>query len=164
MHAEAYDYVRRVVLGAKFDYVIEYGSKNINGTVREVIDAKRYWGIDIVEGKDVDEVADAFTWRSEEPAQCIVCCEVLEHLKPIDGIIVSARANLSVGGWLVITCATDNRATHSAVDGGPLQEGEWYCNVAPSVLEDALKRCGFSIRSFQVNEDRGDLYAMAVKE
>ena len=49
-------YVEREVKGRTFKRVLEFGSLDINGTVRDVIAADHYHGIDQVAGPGVDEV------------------------------------------------------------------------------------------------------------
>ena len=62
-----------------------------------------------------------------------------------------------------MTCATEPRPPHSAIDGWDVRPGEWYANVAS---RDAIAL----IRSFapaawvvEVGLDRGDLYFRADK-
>lgn len=170
MHAEARRFVERQVRGRRFKRVLEFGSLDINGSVRDLVEADLYHGIDLVAGKGVDEVADATSYRSEEPYDLVICCEVLEHLKDKAGILHSAATCLrkrgcceKPGGELVITCATWGREPHSAVDGGALREGEWYENVNPAMLKLGLTYQGFEPQEMKVDFDRGDFYVSAVR-
>lgn len=169
MHAEARAYVEREVRGRHFKSVLEFGSLDINGSVRDVIDADQYHGIDLADGPGVDEVADARRYR-REPVELVVCCEVLEHVQDKAGIIDSA-ANCLRGpgccgrtpGMFVITCACNPRAPHSAADGGALREGEWYENVNPRLLKIGLDHLGFNVQRIIIDDVRGDLYVTALK-
>jgi hypothetical protein len=163
MHKEAYAYVRTQVLNLSFDNVVEFGSLDINGSVRGLFDTDSYYGIDLQEGPGVDEIADAATWESPEgEVDCIVCCEVLEHAPNVLGIIANAYRNLGQNGLLIITCATNPRQPHSAIDGGPKRANEWYENVEAETLRRAFKN-SFQIVDLTVSRERGDLYCVARK-
>lgn len=162
MHAEALEFVARTASTYYFELVIEFGSRNINGSVRSVIFCNRFWGIDLCPGPDVDEVADCAMWRnSEDPADLVVCCEVLEHSPNVEGIVLSAYENLKPGGMFLMTCATYPRKPHSAADGGPLQPGEHYENVDPDIFRATAQSVGFKVAEMDCHLTRGDLYAVA---
>lgn len=162
MHREAYAYVRTQVLNLTFDQVVEFGSLDINGSVRGLFDTDSYHGIDLQDGPGVDEIADAGTWRWDEEIDCIVCCEVLEHAPDPQQIIENAYANLGQNGLFIMTCATNPRAPHSAVDGGPIRDGEHYANVEADDYRRWLKGY-FGIVDLTVSRERGDLYCVARK-
>lgn len=159
MHAEALAYVNRFATPDEVR-VIEFGARDINGSPRHLFPNAVWWGIDLVDGPAVDEVADAATWTGE-PADIVVCCEVLEHADQWHGIVASMAANTAPGGRVVITAAGPERAPHSAVDGGPLRPDEHYENIEPATLLAALKAAGLS--SIEVEVSGGDVYATAVK-
>jgi SAM-dependent methyltransferase len=160
MHAEAYEYVRAAAEPlSHLGHVVEYGSRNINGTVRSLFTTDRYTGIDVVNGRDVDVVADAATWETDTPADCVVCCEVLEHTPDWQLLLASARRILTPGGTLIITAAGPARTPHSSTDGGQLQPGEYYANIHPDDLRDALKQAGFV--NITIDETPVDIRATA---
>lgn len=160
MHVEAFEHVARWAAGKRFGRVLEIGSLNINGTVRTLIDANSYMGIDLQPGLDVDEVIDAVDFRLplDDRADAVVCCEVLEHAPDVEGVVASIAENLVTGGLFIITCATDLRAPHSGVDGGPLRDGEHYANVDPHLLAKTLGHYDLLIEDLEVAPQRGDLY------
>jgi hypothetical protein len=86
---------------------------------------------------------------------------VLEHTPDGGKILAHAFDLLEPSGWLVLTCATNPRLPHSAIDGGDVCEDEWYQNVEPTWLQDSLVKLGFLIREFRVIASLGDLYAVA---
>lgn len=162
MHQEARSYVARQVDGRTFTTVVEIGSRYINGQVRDLFAAGRYIGLDSRAGRGVDVVADAADgWRPDEPADCVVCCEVLEHVEDPASVVESAAGMLRPGGTLILTCATDPRAPHSAFDGAAVRDGEHYRNVTKTELRDALDAAGFVEVKIERDGDRGDLYATA---
>ena len=153
MHAEARAFVVKAVseLGP-FERVVEMGSLNINGGVRDLFTGS-YLGIDSQPGPGVDVVADASTWEATEPVDCVVCCEVFEHTPDWPALIDSAARALRVDGALILTMAGPGRAPHSAVDGGAIRPGEHYENIEPSDLIDALREQFSDIHVDQLGAD-----------
>lgn len=135
MHPEVFDYVAKVVaeLGP-FARTVEFGSLDINGTVRSLFTSE-YLGIDLQPGSCVDLVADAIEWTPLDPFDCVVCCEVFEHLAAWPALVASAARALRPGGILIVTCAGPGRGPHSAVDGNALRPDEHYANIEPAELE-----------------------------
>ena len=165
MHDNAFDLVRRIVQSLPpLRTVVEFGSRIVNGSVREIFtDAATYVGVDAVAGPGVDVVADAANWRPATPCvDCVVCCEVLEHTPRGREIIASAFRALRPGGCLVVTCASAGRAPHSADGDGPPKPGEYYENVAPDDLTGWCRAAGFAV-TLLGPPPPGDLYALAMK-
>jgi SAM-dependent methyltransferase len=163
MHPEAYNYVKQFAEGRQFGRVLEFGSLDINGSVRDLFRTDTYLGVDLQGGPGVDIVADAMFFDHPIKFDVVVCCEVLEHAKYWDRIIQSAHRNLNLGGWFIVTCATDPREPHSARDGGALRPGEFYMNVSDHLLDHYLSQSGFIQHNKELHRDRGDLYALAQK-
>lgn len=160
MHPEAFAYVASVVGGVGACRVLEFGSRDINGTVRGLFPDADYTGVDIAPGAGVDVIADAATW--DTPGyDVVVCCEVLEHASKGGEIMAAARRALGDGGTVIVTCATDPRAPHSASDGGPLQPDEFYRNVPLDMMRRWLDDAGLKVVD-EVVHPRGDLYVTAV--
>lgn len=132
MHAAARSFVERWIRPDD-DPVIEIGSRNVNGSLRDLFprapEYQTYVGIDVQDGPGVDIVADAAQWTPPERAACVICCEVLEHWMNWQGIVHNACAWLRPGGRLIITCAGAGRKPHSAIDGESLRSGEHYANI-----------------------------------
>lgn len=164
MHAQAFDFVARHAAGIAPRAVLEIGSHDVNGGVRGLFPtAQRYHGIDIAAGPGVDEVADAADWRATEAFDVVVSTEVLEHAPRWRDVVQNAWDALAPGGVLLLTCATDPRPEHSAIDGWGLRDGEWYANVPAS--EAIAFVLGVAPRRWlaEVGVDRGDLYIRADK-
>lgn len=161
MHAQALTFVEDFARRGTFKHVIEFGSKNVNGSVRDVIACESFHGIDVLPGPGVDEVADAATWRTDKKAELVVCCEVLEHTPDMERIVLSAILALKPGGHFLVTCATEPRERHSAIDGGRLRPGEFYRNVDRRSLALALLEANFDAVYIERDAVRGDLRAIA---
>lgn len=143
-----------------FSSVVEIGGRNINGTVRPLFGDVSYTSVDLVEGPNVDVVADAREWRPTKRVTCVVCCNVLEHVDAWPEIIDAAHQMLRKGGVLLLSAATD-WVPHSSVDGGELRSDEHYANVAPDELEAAIDAAGFSKHHVEVAGL--DVHAVAIR-
>lgn len=165
MHPEAYMFVQRTnsYLYPRPKSVVEIGARNINGTIRHLFsDATDYVGIDIADGPDVDVVANGATWQPDPKKRpdLVICCEVLEHTAEADEIVRNAVRMVKGGGHVIVTCAGTGRPPHSAFDGGPLREGEYYRNVTKEQVEDWIESLNSMIRNveYAIALQRGDLY------
>lgn len=159
MHHEARQYVNRFGTPEPIS-VVEIGSLDINGTVRGCFPKAKWHGIDVVEGPAVDEVADGATWKPDGPVDLVVCCEVLEHARNWRKIVANCANIVKPGGRVVFTAAGPTRLAHSAADGGPLRDGEFYENIDPADLLAELEDAGFV--DVQVDELGPDVRATAV--
>jgi len=161
VHAEAFAYVRRAVEGRHFASVLEIGGRDINGSIRDLFDTTDYTALDVAAGDGVDIVADAADWRPDRTYECVVCCEVFEHTPRWQEILHTMASAMELGGTAIVTAASLDRAPHSAIDGGPLHDGEYYANVDPVDLANGMKNAGFSGQV--AVHPRGDVYATATK-
>lgn len=144
-------------------HVLEFGSLDINGSVRpllsELVVGGSYLGIDVQEGPGVDLVADASVYTSDVKYDIIVCCEVFEHTPLWAKIIANAHSLLAPGGMFIATMAGEGRPPHSAIDENPIRQWEYYKNISASMLEEALE--AFSPR--EVNVKHTDTRCWAIK-
>lgn len=168
MHAGALTFIATQLAhaGDSLGDVVEIGGRNINGGVRSAIepDATSYVSIDLFDGPDVDIVADAREWQPDSPVDLVICCEVLEHAEDPRAIVEAALSWLKPRGLLLLTCATDPRAPHSAHDGAAVREGEHYGNIDPADLMAWLRAAGgWGLEGMPIVSDYnpGDLYAAA---
>ena len=145
MHAQALEYIAEQF--NKFNRpettwdVLEIGSLNINGSVRQILQphASTYLGIDVQEGPGVDLVASGAEFYAPEVFNIVVCAEVFEHTPEWKDIIKQAYINLKPGGMFIATMAGIGRPVHSGVDGGwTLHAGEHYENIDANDLNKAL--------------------------
>ena len=167
MHDSAFNFYKKELNDLEPKKVLEFGSYNINGSVRDAYpQALSWWGIDIAEGSGVDEVADATTWKSLEKFDIVICAEAFEHSAHWDTIIQNAFDHLDDGGLFLASCASRDRPPHSAFDGGQLHDDEYYQNISPEDMESILS--SMSWKSFEVIQADGyygndDLYIKAFK-
>lgn len=158
MHVEAREYVKRYASQTP-QSIIEIGSRDINGGVRDFFNQSHYVGIDLRNGPGVDLQADAFTWQPRGYVDLVICTEVLEHVQEWHRLVSRACSWLRFGGRIVITCAGPGRTPHSAIDGGPLQKGEWYSNISTRDLAPVLIGAGVLPDSLEFLEESCDTRA-----
>jgi predicted methyltransferase len=170
MHEEAFRFVAGVAMRLESRVsVVELGSRTVggqwpySGSVRHLFPGASYVGVDAVDGPNVDVVNNEAAWQPEPflAVDTVVCTETLEHTPEADKICRNAWSLLQPGGVFVVTAAGVGRAPHSAVDGGPLRDGEFYHNVNREELHAWLAPFGFSL--IDTFSAIGDIYAVAVK-
>lgn len=115
---------------------MEFGSLDINGNVNALLGQAQYSGLDLAPGPNVTDVMDCRDWDS--PVDIVLCLELLEHNKDLQGILNSIVRNTTE--LAIVTCATDPRLPHSAIDGGDLREGEYYGNITKTRFVNAVKK------------------------
>jgi hypothetical protein len=134
MHEEALEFVRRAARTfGPWKRIVEYGSRDLNGSARRLFPEATYIGVDLVRGFGVDVVADASSYRPPWAPDAILCLEVLEHASAWPALILNAWRTAAPHGVFVVTCAMDPRPPHG-VDGGPVRPGEHYANLRPDDL------------------------------
>lgn len=158
MHAEAMEFLRRLTIEGP---VIEIGSRNVNGSARDAFPGVEWFGIDMEDGPEVDLIADATTWSPNARFRAVVCCEVLEHEVAWRHLLKHVATWSHQAIPLIITCAGPGRQPHSAIDGGPLREGEYYANISAEELRAELLKAGF--RTVYADQYGADTRAIAMK-
>lgn len=161
MHVQAFEYVQRTIprLALSPRTVVEIGSRDVNGSVRHLFPGTTYTGLDVLPGPGVDIIADGADWLPADPVDLVLCLETLEHTPHPHRVVANALGMLRPSGGLIVTAATEPRAPHSGIDGGPLRAGEYYGNVDAGALLDLLSGCS----SFAVEVERacGDVRSLA---
>jgi len=163
MHAEAYGWIAEALLRMPQlpNSVVEFGSKNINGTTRTLLPDTQYLGIDVAPGPCVDVVADAATFTPPFEPDVVICAEVLEHAEHADEIVKHALDIVKPGGYVILTCAGPRRTPHSGIDGAAVRPGEWYRGVPVTDIAEWVTAVGGLIIDAQNHPLRGDVYVMA---
>ena len=102
------------------DSVLECGSYNVNGSVRDLFTAREYVGLDWRPGPGVDVVSLVHEYQPGRMFDTVISTEMLEHdphwqRASIAGVLielVKGRTPFGLGGTLIITCAAPGRGEH----------------------------------------------------
>lgn len=96
--------------------VLDVGSRNINGSVKDAItNYAEFVGVDFVDGKDVDIVMDGhdLSKKWEKPYfDLVTCCETFEHDRAFWLTLKEMKKVLKPGGYLLITAPGMNFPQH----------------------------------------------------
>lgn len=168
MHHEAYVGLKTMIEESSIDYygrhIGDFGGRNINGAIRDLMPTALWSGIDLVEGPDVDYTCDlTLDWpEGYGTFDIIVSTELLEHVEDWRSVIRTMTQALSPNGleMVFITCASTGRRSHGASGEMDPPPGEWYQNVEPDALERQLAKY-FSHYEVKYNPHPGDVYAWA---
>lgn len=143
--------------------VVEIGSLDINGTVRDFFKSDNYVGVDVGAGPGVDVVANGADLEYEDRSfDVAVSAECFEH-NP-DWVATFANMHRMADKAVIMTCASEGRPEHgtkrSHPGSSPLTlEWEYYKNLtrADFMREFELSEM-FSEHWFEYNEVSQDLY------
>ena len=141
--------------------VLEIGSLNINGSVRQFFTNCDYLGVDIGEGKDVDLVCKGHELPFLPMSfDVVISCECLEHDKhwfETFGKMCELSKDL-----VVMTCATTGRKEHGTTATSPTDApftNDYYMNLSINNFTNNFDfHTIFKDFGFAVNSDSHDLY------
>lgn len=171
-HKEQLDFVRHVKYKFPVFFtrkrVLEVGSYDINGSVRQFFSDCIYTGLDLAPGKGVDVVCSGNVFKSEFKYDTLISTECFEH----DQHWVETFKNMIFLGTptalILFTCATNDRAEHGTPRTTPgdslsSQFNSYYCNLGIDDFIDIIDfNATFSTYSFEVRDN--DLYFWGIKK
>jgi SAM-dependent methyltransferase len=148
--------------------VLDIGSLDINGNNRYLFDNCNYWGIDIGEGKNVDQVVSGHEFKSDKQFDVIISTECFEHDKYFGATLMNAVFLLKKGGLLLFSCAAPGRPEHGTTrttKGDSPFTNDYYRNLSEDDIRDILMpEINFSTFHFQTRtEFPQDLYFYGIK-
>ena len=145
--------------------VLEVGSLNLNGSIRQFFQQCLYLGIDIGQGKDVDIVARGEDLKYQDGSfDVVTSCECFEHnhewVKTLENMIrMSSKL-------VFFTCATTGRVEH----GTPRTNhhdapycGDYYRNLTEDDIRASIDLSAFKEYEFSVDNEAHDLYFWGIK-
>lgn len=145
--------------------VLEVGSLDINGSVRQFFEDCDYTGVDLGEGKGVDLVA-----RGEEldyfDGNFTVClsCECFEH-NPEWAATLRNMIRMS-SGLVFFSCATTGRPEHGTRRTSPKDAPfceDYYRNLTENDVRQEVDLSAFKVYEFISNDKAHDLYFWGIK-
>jgi len=146
--------------------VLEIGSLDINGSIRQFFDKCNYIGVDLGHGKGVDLVAkgEELTFP-DDGFDVVASCECFEH-NPEWIATFNNMARMS-SKLVFFTCATTGRPEHGTTRtnpwDSPFTAHDYYRNITE---EDIRRDCDlgqFYYYEFSTNDDAKDLYFWGFK-
>jgi len=148
--------------------VLEIGSLNINGTIRDLFSECAYLGVDVGEGKDVDLVAHGEHLDfADSSFDVTLSAECFEH-NPAWADTFQNMWRMS-RRYVFVTCASTGRAEHgtsrSHPGSSPLTvEWDYYRNLTADDFENEFDLYDlFEEYQFDYNPNSCDLYFWGIK-
>jgi SAM-dependent methyltransferase len=171
-HKQQFDFVKGVAHLYPKNFhkanILEVGSLDINGSVRQFFVDCEYSGIDLGEGKGVDIVCQGQEY--DEPADTfdtVISCECFEHNPDWVATFTNMHRMTKVGGLIVMSCATTGRPEHGTKRTSPQDApfcGDYYKNLTEQDFVEQFKLDNmFSTYQFGVGEQTRDLYFYGIK-
>lgn len=146
--------------------VLEIGSLNINGSIRQFFRGCDYLGVDLGPGPDVDFVCAGQDLRLPEAAFDVTCStECFEHNPYWRETFANMVRMTRPGGLVCVTCATEGRPEHGTPRTTPADSpftsagSDYYRNLGADDFRRALDLgAAFAWHEFRVDRDSHDLY------
>jgi SAM-dependent methyltransferase len=149
-------------------HVLEVGSLDINGSIRNAFVDCRHVGLDCRPGPGVDVVGLAHDYPGRDGEFDVVCAlETFEHDPYAPQTVANMLRLLRPGGLFLMTCAGEGRPEHgtprTGAEYGPLPA--FYRNVGLPEFIGWMTSTGCELEELHVRRNRrpADLYAWAVK-
>lgn len=142
--------------------VLEIGSLNINGTIRDFFDAQEYVGVDVADGPGVDVVAQGeLLDYPDRWFNVCVSAECFEHnpywLETFENMVRMSNR------WVLFTCASEGRPEHGTRATTPNDspftvDWDYYRNLTEDDFRDSFDFTVFDFCEFEYNPVSHDLY------
>jgi SAM-dependent methyltransferase len=137
--------------------VLEIGSLDINGSIRQFFEHCDYTGIDVSHGPGVDQVCLGHEFDAPDGSfDVTVSCECFEHNPHWRETLANMIRLTRPGGLLILTCASTGRIEHGTTRTTPkdspltIAKGwDYYRNLAPRDVKNILT----GLRSFSIWQD-----------
>jgi hypothetical protein len=145
--------------------VLEVGSLNINGSIRQFFQQCNYVGVDLGAGRDVDVIAKGEDLSYADGSFDVVAsCECFEH-NPEWAKTFGNMVRMSCG-LVFFSCATTGRAEHGTRRSNPHDApfcGDYYRNLTEDDVRQEVDLSAFKVYEFISNDKAQDLYFWGLK-
>jgi len=150
--------------------ILEIGSYNVNGTIRDIFINQKYLGIDVKKGPCVDIVYDGLNLDIEDKFDLSISCECFEHnpyyLENFKKMIELTKND----GVVVFTCASLFRKEHgttrttSGDSPGSMEKWDYYKNLFKKHFTKKMDMNKIFYKyQFYYNLFSDDLYFIGIK-
>jgi len=142
--------------------VLEIGSLDINGSIRDYFKNSSYLGIDLGPGPGVDEIARGENLLYESRSfDVTISVECFEHNPEWEKTFLN-MVRMS-RGMVIFTCASDGRPEHGTERTTPndspyTAQSQYYRNLSEKDFKDLPLSNYFLAYAFSSNTDAHDLY------
>jgi len=145
--------------------VLDCGSLDINGSLKDLFSNSTYTGVDIVAGKNVDVVSKISDLSFNMQFDTLVSGEMLEHDETWRESLLTMYNLVKHGGLIAISCAGKDRPEHGTKksDGNEWGTGDYYQNLEPSHLKTIYQDKMFKTSHYEVNIPQHDTYFYGIK-
>jgi SAM-dependent methyltransferase len=172
-HRQQFDFVKGVAHLHPNNFhnakVLEVGSLDINGSVRQFFKDCNYIGIDLGEGKGVDIVCTGQDYDApDNEFDTVISCECFEHNPDWVATFTNMHRMAKPNGLIIMTCATTGRPEHGTKRTSPGDApfcDDYYRNLTEQDFVENLNLDNmFSIYEFGVGHETKDLYFYGIKK
>lgn len=152
--------------------VLEIGSLDINGSVRQFFDDCDYIGVDLEPGPGVDVVSEGQKYDAQDASfDVVISCECMEHNPYWKETFANMVRACRPGGLAIMTCATVGRPEHGTARSDPkaspftIANGwNYYANISEKQWNAAFPLGKWFLRSATwTNWESSDLYFVGLK-
>ena len=149
--------------------VLEVGSQNINGSIRDFFhDAREYIGLDLGPAKDVDwTIPGELIELPDDWADVVISTECFEHCQEWDKVLINMIRIGKPGSLVLVTCASVGRPTHGTIDSNESDSPftpSYYRNLGTDDIASKIAAGWyFDSHGFEVNSKCHDLYFWGIR-
>jgi SAM-dependent methyltransferase len=144
--------------------VLDCGSLDINGNLKDLFIGGEYCGVDIHEGPNVDIVSKVHDLPFDNELDVIVSAEMLEHDEHWKESLQHMYKMLKPGGLLIISAAGKGRPEHGTKGLNWGTSPDYYGNITEKHFFEALDLPKqFKDRFMEYNEADKDFYFYGFK-
>lgn len=146
--------------------VIDFGSLDVNGSLKDLFVDSYYTGVDIVPGNNVDVVLKAHEYKSDMLHDVVISGEMLEHDEYWELSLKNMYDICRQEGLIAISCAGKDRPEHGTrrSDGNEWGTGDYYKNLEPKDISTVYTQEMFTDYYFGTNEESKDTYFFGIKK
>jgi SAM-dependent methyltransferase len=146
--------------------VLDCGSLDVNGTIKDYFTESEYTGVDIAQGRNVDMVSHIKDLTFEDGSfDTVVSGEMLEHDETWRESLQRMYDLTRHGGLIAITCAGEGRKEHGTRRTGAIwgTSDDYYMNLTEDNFREVFKDEMFTSFQHEYNATAKDQYFYGVK-
>lgn len=146
--------------------VIDFGSLDVNGSLKYLFEDSVYIGVDIVQGRNVDIVSKAHEFSSAQTFDAVISGEMLEHDEYWRDSLLNMYKICKPNGLIIFSCAGKDRPEHGTVRTGDQwgTSDNYYKNLEPSDVQEVFTKEMFKDYYFEENRTSHDTYFYGIKK